>query len=232
MAKILFGGGVAEMRGSEAGTTFSRNKGGSYTRQRVTPTNPKTAAQQAQRSRVSELASAWSNVLTQTQRDGWGTFAANFPTTDVFGAVIVLTGAQAFSRIGSRLMAAGLDYIADAPADQDVTDLVTVEATADIGAGGMEITFTPTLLAADDHLQVFCTPGISPGISNARNKLRLIATSFAAEAGPFDYQPGFLAAFGALPQVGQKLIIEVRSLRSTNGAIDSPLRADVLVTST
>ena len=105
--KVKFGGGVAEARGSIAGTTFSRNKGGSYARQRVTPVNPQTAAQQAQRSRISELATHWGQTLTQAQRDGWVVFAENFPITDVFGDSLVLSGAQGYTRINSRLLAAG-----------------------------------------------------------------------------------------------------------------------------
>jgi len=230
--KVKFGGGVAEGRGSIAGTTFSRNKGGSYARQRVTPTNPQTAAQQAQRSRVSELAGHWGNTLTQVQRDGWGVFAENFTLTDVFGDTLVLSGAQAYTRINSRLLAAALTRIDGAPADQDVTDLTSASAEIDLNGTIAVVTFAPTPVGASDHLQVFATPGVSPGISFMKNRLRLIATSAAAQAADFDFRSAYVAKYGALPAAGRKVGIRVRTIRSSNGAVDASLVADTIVVDT
>lgn len=226
--KVKFGGGVAEARGSIAGTTFSRNKGGSYARQRVTPVNPQSTYQQAQRARVSLLATEWSQTLDQTERDGWKVFADNFPLTDVFGDSLVLSGAQAFTRINCRLLAAGQSSLTTAPSDQDVTDLTSASCAVDLTAGTATITFAPTPVGASDHIQVFATPGISPGISFVKNKLRLIETSSAAQATGFDFTTAYEARFGALPTVGMKMGVRVRTIRSTNGACDASLVADAI----
>jgi len=232
MAKILYGGGVAEMRGSEAGTTHSRNKGGSYTRQRVTPTNPQSVRQQEVRSGLSELATAWGQTLSQSQRDGWKSFGIAFPTSDVFGAVIPLTGNQVYTRINQRLFDASLARIDDAPANQDVDELLTLTLGADIGAGDFDVTFTPAPLSANDRLQVFCTPGLSPGVSFVKNKLRLISTAAAATASPLDIEAAYVAQYGALPLVGQKVVVECRVLRGTTGAISARLQSSAIVVST
>ena len=228
--KVKFGGGVSEGRGSIGGTTFSRNKGGAYARQRVTPVNPQSAAQQAQRGRVSELAGLWGATLTQTQRDGWKVFAENFPITDVFGDSLQLSGAQAYTRINSRLLAGGLTRIDSAPADQAVTDLTSASVVAETAGGTIVVTFAPTPVGASDHVQVFATPGVSPGISFMKNKLRLICTSSAAQASTFAVEAYYAATFGALPATGQKIGLRIRTIRSTNGAVDSALVADTIVT--
>ena len=228
--KVKFGGGVSEGRGSIGGTTFSRNKGGAYARQRVVPVNPQTAAQQTQRSNVSELAGKWGTLLSQTERDGWAVFAANFPLTDVFGDALVLSGAQAYTRINSRLLAAGLTILTTAPADQAVTDLTSASVVVSTATADCLVTFAPTPVAADDYVQVFATPSIGPGISFVKNKLRLIYTSAAAVASGFDFATEYVARFGALPVTGQKMGIRIRTIRSTNGAVDAALVADTIVT--
>jgi hypothetical protein len=194
--------------------------------------NPNTSAQAAQRSRISQLSQQWSNLLTQAERDDWAIFGANFPTTDVFGEVIQLTGLQAYTRINSRIMAGGFAAITAAPADQAVTDLLTFSFVLDNGAGACEVTFTPTPLAANDVVQLFATPGLSPGISNAKNRLRLILTSGLAVASPLDFEAAYVTKFGSLPLAGRKVFMEARALRSTTGAVDARLVATTIVVNT
>ena len=44
MAKIKFGMMMTDASGKLGGQVFSKNRGGSYVRTKVTPTNPQTAA--------------------------------------------------------------------------------------------------------------------------------------------------------------------------------------------
>jgi len=191
--------------------------------------NPQSAAQQAQRARVSELAGLWGSTLTQTQRDGWKVFADNFPITDVFGDSLVLSGAQAYTRINCRLLAGSATRIDTAPADQAVTDLTSASIVAEVAGQTIIVTFAPTPVGASDAVQVFATPGVSPGISFMKNKLRLITTSAGGQATGLDVGPAYITAFGALPAVGLKIGFRVRTIRSTNGAVAAALVADTIV---
>lgn len=226
MAKILNGGGVAEIRGSQAGNTFSRNRGGAYLRNRVTPINPSTPAQQAVRSSLSELTTAWGVDLTQAQRDGWIAFAEAWPTTDVFGASIILTGLQMYTRQNMQLLQAGLDRIDTAPLNLDVEGLSTVEVEVDGAA--LNVTFTPAPLSEGNFVQVFATPPIQPGISFVKNRLRLIFTGADESASPADVAAEYVAAFGALPVVGQKCVIEARVISGVTGAVCTSLQATAI----
>ena len=228
--KVLFGGGVAEMRGSQAGTTASRNRGGAYMRQRVTPTNPNSTRQQSVRNNMTELTTAWSNDLTQAQRDAWTAFANAWPITDVFGASIVLTGLQYYVKTNTVLLQAGELRLDDAPADQNVESLTVVSATADVSDALIELAFTPDPLGANSVLQVFATPAISPGISFVKNKLRLIASITAAATSPQDVTAAWLAVFGTFPAVGQKIVLQARVMNDVNGVVSTPLSASAIVT--
>jgi len=93
--------------GSIGGVTYSHNRGGMYTRGRATPTNPNSAAQQAARNAFGSLATAWSGILTQAQRDGWTLYATNTPLTDAFGEPLTLTGQQMYNRCNTPRLRSG-----------------------------------------------------------------------------------------------------------------------------
>lgn len=115
MALVQFGGGVAQIRGKLGGTIFSRNRGGSFVRTFVTPTNPNTPAQQQVRNALSTLVVKWLTVLTQLQRDGWETYADNVPMQNGLGDTIFLTGQQMFIRSNSVLIRNEKARVDDAP---------------------------------------------------------------------------------------------------------------------
>ena len=229
MAKILNGGGVAEIRGSIAGTTFSRNRGGAYTRNRVSPVQPQTSFQLAQRARFTQLSKAWGGDLTQGQRDGWDAFALLFPVIDVFGLQTILTGEQMYVRINTRLLAGDRPRIDTAPVDQNVGELTTATVGVTVLPSlVMEITFTPTPLGSDDGMQILFAPPSPPGRNFIKNQIRLIKTDAGASVSPLDFTIEYVARFGA-PVAGQKVAGLVRILRSTNGAISTPVRTDIIV---
>lgn len=229
MAKVVFGQGVSEMRGSNAGTTFSRNRGGAYTRNRVTPTNPKSPAQNAVRNAMTLLSTAWGSTLTQAQRDGWQALAEAFPTTDSLGAALTLTGLQLYMRQNSLLVRAGIARVDAPPVNLDVVSLTTLSATVDVSDGTMALVFTPTPIGSTSRLQVFATPGISPGVGYVKNKLRLIATTAANVTSPQALAAAWQAVFGAFPVAGQKVIFEGRILNTANGSASSALQASTIV---
>jgi len=228
--KFTPGIAVGAMSGSIGGSTASHNAGGAYFRTRVVPVNPQTPAQTTVRSNLSNASARWGGVLTQIQRDGWVTFAENFPIVDRLGQALQLSGQQAYVRLNSRLLAAELPFLDDAPIDQNVTDLLTVEATWSIAGAKLDIAFTPTPLAADDYLIVRATPAFSPGKNYFTKMLRVIVVSAAAQASPLDVLAEWQAKFGAVPAVGSKIGFEINVIRATNGAYDAVLRTTMLVT--
>jgi len=89
---------LSAVSGAVAGLVGSHNQGGMYFRARAMPTDPATAFQQAIRTAVTQLSTAWSSELTQAQRDGWEVYATNVPLTDVFGDARTRSGEQHYIR--------------------------------------------------------------------------------------------------------------------------------------
>lgn len=232
MAKVRFGGGVAEMRRSLEGNTFSRNKGGAYVRQRVRPTNPNTPAQIEKREIMSSLAKKWATELSQDERQTWIDFATLNPRIDVLGETIELSGIQMFISLNERLLIANQTGLDEAPINQTVQQLTSLSAIFDIGLGdAYNITFTPTLIVGQ-FLQIFSTPQLSQGISFIKNRIRLILPDDAGDTSPLNAKTKWEARFGLAPQVGAKIVTQARVINSENGAISVPLRADTTVVST
>lgn len=119
MAIVLFGNGVADMRGSIGGTTFARNKAGAFARNRTAPVNPQTVKQQEARSRFSDALDKYS-LLTDTQRAGWVTIAGNTTRINSLGQPYIPSGRQLFLESANNMLVAGLPIIEDPPLNADV----------------------------------------------------------------------------------------------------------------
>lgn len=146
MAIITFGGGVAAASGSIAGTTFSRNKGGPYIRNRAVPTNPNTAYQQAVRSIVAQLTSTWYGGLNAAQRASWDAYAENVPLPNALGEPRNVGGLGMFVRSNvPRLQAnpTDLPLVQTAPTIFNLGQYTApVFAQPSAGGGDVDVTFT------------------------------------------------------------------------------------------
>ena len=75
MALVRFGNGVSEIRGSIAGSTFSRSRSGAVIRNRIKPVNPNTQPQADVRYLFAQVARRFAE-LTAAQRDQWNEYAS------------------------------------------------------------------------------------------------------------------------------------------------------------
>lgn len=116
---------IGEASGSLASMVFSHNRGGQYIRQRTIPTNPNSDFQQAIRSLVSQLTSAWQSVLTEAQRAAWDAYAELVPLLDPLGGTRNVGGLGMYIRGNvARLQAAdaSLTRIDDGPTIYNLGD--------------------------------------------------------------------------------------------------------------
>lgn len=131
MALVKYGGGVVQMSGSIAGTTFARNKSGNYVRPRTKPVNPKSTRQEAVRTIVSYLAEYWHETLTVVQRGVWESYAAAVAMKNKLGETIHLSGFNHFIRSNSARMQFHPGAVSFAPTvlslPEKDTDLVVTE---------------------------------------------------------------------------------------------------------
>lgn len=173
---------LGEMRGSVGSLCFSRNKGGPYVRLKGIPTNPNTERQQVTRAQMSSAASAWNNVLDDTQRGQWNEFAETHSTTNRLGQEIFITGLAWFAKTFTRLTDAGRSTLTE-PGDLLVpTSLLTAVLTIST-ASTISIAFTDVI---DSGAHVVCwgsgplTAGADPNFKQSR----LIGYSAVEQATP------------------------------------------------
>jgi hypothetical protein len=178
MAKVKYGGLAQDVRGSLNGNVHSRNSSGNYVRAKTSPVQVNSDRQLAQRAIFTANSQAW-RALTDAQRAQWNTYAANHPITDIFGDSVVLSGIAAFGRINNTLVTLGLAAVLIPPPDPTAPP-PTVTGVAIAGAPGTATATFDVDPDADDLYEVWCTRGVSPGVSFTKSDYRL---AFAGKPG-------------------------------------------------
>lgn len=228
MAKAKFGAALADARGSVAGLVFTKNRFGQILRQKVSPVQPRSIRQAAARAALQYLATRWANSLSDAQRAAWIALANANPVTNAFGDSITLTGMQYYVRVNRNLGKVGEAYDDDAPANQDVTGLLTVTLSAAEVAATMSVAWTATPLAAAHRGAFWASPPMSSGRSFNENLLKFLTFTLAADPSPFDIAPYYLPRFGVW-QAGQHIFVRAGAVNTTNGAESAYLTDDVIV---
>lgn len=226
MAKVKFTAIVADMRGSLAGTTFSKNRYSAYTRTKTTPVNPDTPAQQLVRQRFAQLSQAWRG-LTAAQRAGWNQTAVNYNRTNVWGDQVPLNGFNLFKQLNQNLLNAGAATINDAPLPSAVQGFTSLSLVADTTTGDITATFAAAI-PVGQHALLFATAPLSAGINFAKSQLRQIASLTSAGASPLDFTAQYVAKFGALPPVGSKVFMEMKPILDLTGQAGTTISASAI----
>lgn len=115
MALVKYGGGIIQMSGSIAGTTFARNRFGNYARARTKPVNPNTDLQGVVRDAMSAMTTRWAQTLKDSRRKMWNTYAAGVAMKNRLGESVFLTGFNHYLRSNIPRVQAGLAVIDDGP---------------------------------------------------------------------------------------------------------------------
>lgn len=147
--------------GSQADTTASRNRFGQYLRTRAMPTQPRTAAQLAVRSNLTEVSAAWRG-LTDAQRVAWNAYAQAHPRTDSLGQSVKLTGHMAFNAVNVLNL---LIEVAIQTAVPDDTAIATPEISVDDNSHTTFSLVTSAAVPNDTKIVVYASPPLSPGRS-------------------------------------------------------------------
>jgi hypothetical protein len=132
----------AQTSGSLAGTTFSHNRGGLYTRSRSIPVNPNTTFQQAVRTTFGLLSNIWLNILTLAQRDAWDNYASLVLIPDSLGEPRNVGGIGMFQRTNTPRLQAGLARIDDAPSVFNLGDYTAPTIVSITAPTAISLAFT------------------------------------------------------------------------------------------
>lgn len=227
MAIFTAGPIAATISGSIGGTTFSRNRGGTYMRNRAIPLNPSTPYQQLSRSILATQSQSWADQ-SDADRAAWSNWAVQNPVINALGRSIILSGAQAFIQLNCRLQLAEESLLTAPPIVNAPDGLLTLTLTADIGTGTFDVAYTPTPTAATVSIWLLAAVVNSSGIRYVRNLLRFVGRSTDAQASPFDIQTQVEGRFGTAV-VGQTVHVHAATFDSATGLLSVPLEDSSVV---
>lgn len=171
---------LADIRGSIGGTTYSRNRGGSYARNRTVPINPQSISQTRARSDLAFYSVGW-NSLTDNQRAAWNAYAETVQAINVLGESITYTGQQMYIRSNTLLNLAGQPAVTAAPASNVQIALAVANGTQalyDVSDSELSVTLSQ---AFTGFVLGFTGPPQSAGASSLKVPYRFFG-AFSATA--------------------------------------------------
>jgi len=230
MAKVKYGPIIGSMSGSVGGSTYSRNRYGTYIRRRAIPVVSTTPAALAAKARFGAASQAYQS-LSAAQKLAWNTWALTNPVTDRLGDPQALTGHAAFIGSWTRANFSGGTPLDEPPVIAAPAALELLVMFCDIGAGAFELNFTAQPLGANDQLWIYGAVADSSGIVYVKNLLRSLGLSAAAQASPLDCETLFSDKFGVL-QVDQTCHVSVAVFNNVSFQVSSPLAHSAVVVTT
>jgi len=161
MALILTGAAIADIRGSIAGTCFSRNAGGNYARNKTTPVNPRASGQESARARLTSVTWHWNHVCTAGNRADWNAYAAATNWTNKLGQSIKMSGMSAFTRLNCFLQKIGHGFWTLPPTQNGHAGNPLCVMTANVTAQTLvfaepPLPFDKTILGSDIAVEMGC----------------------------------------------------------------------------
>lgn len=221
MALIALGSTVSDIRGSIAGTTYSRNKGGAYARARVAPINRRTPAQTQVRANFAANSKAWSGTLTAAERAAWTAFASANPLVNVLGASIIVSGLAMYQKLNQVLAQIGSSPEPEPPPDLTVPGLAAATGTTITAATPVvQVNTDAQAVTANAAYYIFATPPLAAGKTPQTSEYRYIGNFDATAAAVLiDITSDYVALYGGGGAVGNVIGIAVATVNTETGAV-------------
>ena len=191
--------------GSIAGTTFSHNRSGQYTRNRRSPVQPVGTGRRAFiRSAFGASSASWSGLSSAAQAS-WNAFAASYPYVDSLGQSIKLTGHQMYVAVGTSLQNVGEALPTDVPVST-VTAAPVCSAFTVTSAGVITVTLDGSGSTDDFILLAFSSPQ-SAGRTFCKTFWQQTHVP-GDSVGGATYGTAYVAQFGTIP-AGTKVFLKL-----------------------
>lgn len=180
VALVKYGVGIAEMRGSIGGVTFSKSYCGPIVKEKPYPVRRMRGFQPNRRSLVGFLSRRW-GALTDAQRQEWKTWALNHPEPDKFGGTFIMSGINAFVKLNmvAMYLFGTAAYLVTPPEDPPAASLYSLTvATGATNPGEIDLTWTHNGTGdANDKNEIrIAGPFQSPGLVEVHNQFKYLAT--------------------------------------------------------
>lgn len=231
MAKIKYSALVSDVRNKLNGSVMSKNRYGSYMRNKITPVNPQTQYQQNARMILSSLSSGWAG-LSESERAGWNALASQVPFTDIFGDVQHLSGQVMYVKLNANLIKIAEAPNSTAPVMESIPPMLLDGLDAEQTAGALvtlDAEFVQQTVPAGYQIVIYATPPIKPGISFVKNQYRMIGAIDTITSGVANALTLWNDRFGAVT-AGQKIFLRAALVNETTGQQGIPSQAEAVIT--
>jgi hypothetical protein len=215
--KVKFGAIVTDGRGKIGGHVMSKNRGGAYMRTKVTPSNPRTTAQQLNRALLGSLSASWSS-LGDAFRATWNAAVNDWTKTNIFGDSIKPTGKNLYVALNKNVNAIGGQTMDTAPAKVEMPILALESVTLSISQEQITPNFEGDLGSA--QVVISATGPLSAGTSFTKGKYRKIYNAPASQLDNSAIYDAYVARFGQ-PGPSQNIYFEVKIVEA-NGQMSVP----------
>lgn len=227
MAKVKFSALVSDMRNKLNGSVFSKNRAGSYLRNKVTPVNPQSIAQIGVRNTFTTLSQNWRG-LTEAQRLSWASQVQGYQKTDIFGDLKTPSALQLYMRLNGNLAAIGVAPIAVAPVPGDSPSIDELTVAGDVSSTTLTLTTELAEVPDDQAYIVDATPGVSAGKNFVKSEYRQIKVLNVGDVIPANVWTEYVAKFGA-PAAGQKIFVRLTPVNIVTGLRGLAIAANCIV---
>ena len=225
--KLKFGAIVTDGRGKIGGHVISKNRGGSYMKTKVTPSNPRTSFQLAVRSFLAFYSGAFRS-LSQSQIASWNATVDQWGETDIFGDIKKPSGINLFVKLNANNASVGAGNFSEPPSPQGVYTSNPADNTVVLD----DATFTITPSASSPEVSTVSmiavvSPQLSPGQSANKGKLKELAFR-ESSTGSWNILAAYTGRFG-IPVTGQKIAVGLVYVNTDTGEKSVPTFENYIV---
>lgn len=224
MAVVRFGNGVADLRGSIDGTTFSRSRSGAVARGRTVPINPRTTFQQESRNRFASVLEIWRNS-SRGDVIAWNEWASTQTRLNKLGQPYTPSGQQLFLELNNNRQSVGLPFLSSPPYTAVAPALASLTVAAEYAPltsilDKLEVTGELADSGSSAKINIWATPPHLPSLTNVSRILRLV--TFADADAPADLFANYNLRFGSPVIPDGSLITVMIQAIATDSGLASP----------
>jgi hypothetical protein len=207
MAKLTPGALINGASGAQGTIVFSRNRGGFYSRARVTPTNPSSTLQVSYRASFKAASQRWSSTLTDAQRLAWKSFAENMNNISTLGRRAPQTAFNAFVLVNYYDQILNGDFLDDPPSSPKYPQLTALSASGSVSGTSLSLTWTATTMNGATGLLVRATQPLSAGRLQPSGTWAYVTEKLTNATQPYNAWTEYVAHH-ATPTAGQKTFLQ------------------------
>lgn len=197
---------LSDLRGKEGNVVFQKSRSGLISREKVNPSNPRTADQQANRALLASVSSGWGG-LGDEKRKLWDSAVDSYARTNVFGDSYRPTGKNLFTQLNKNRINAGFALIDTVPDKETYTPVGLSEV--EISIGDQEIAIASSLPSVGQKIVYRATASLSQGTGFYKGKYRQFAVSASnTPLTALALYSAYVAKFGT-PTVGANISFEL-----------------------